>query len=100
MEQLSEQDETTVRPMFGGQRIYRRDVIFGIRFGERLYSKVDDRSKGIYVSRGMPSLRPNERQTLMSYFEVPPEILADREALLSWAKEAMRAGMASQDPPR
>ena len=100
LDRLSELGETTSRPMFGGHGIYWRDVIFGMAFEDRLYFKVDDRTKGDYVSRGMPPFRPNQRQTLTSYFEVPPEILADREALLSWAKEAMRAGMASQDPPR
>jgi DNA transformation protein and related proteins len=92
LDQLSGLGEITVRPMFGGHGIYWRDVIFGIVFGGRLYFKVDDQSKGGYVSRGMPPLRPNERQILKSYFEVPPEILDDAEALLSWAREAIRAG--------
>jgi TfoX/Sxy family transcriptional regulator of competence genes len=30
--------------------------------------------------------------------EVPPEVLHDREVLLSWAREAIRAGMSSEDP--
>jgi DNA transformation protein and related proteins len=89
--QLSELDHITVRPMFGGYGIYWRNVIFGIVFRGRLYVKVDDQSKGDYVSRGMPPFRPNERQTLKSYYEVPPDVLDDREALLSWAREAIRA---------
>ena len=95
---LSELGEITLRPMFGGHGIYWRDVIFGMVFRERLYFKVNDQSKGDYVSRGMVPFRPNERQTLKSYFEVPPEILDDREALLSWAREAIRAGQASSSP--
>ncbi len=86
--------------MFGGFGIYWRDVIFGMVFRERLYFKVDDQSKGEYLSRGMGPFRPNERQTLRSYFEVPPEVLEDREALLSWAREAIRAGLESQEPAR
>jgi hypothetical protein len=35
---------------------------------------------------------------LTSYFEVPPEVLDDREAILSWAREAIRAGQDPQDP--
>jgi DNA transformation protein len=95
LEPLSELDEVTVRPMFGGQGLYWRDVIFGIVFRDRLYLKVDERSKGDYLSRGMTPFRPNERQTFTSYYEVPPEILADRAALLSWVKEAIRAGQDS-----
>ena len=46
----------------------------------------------------MGPFRPNERQTLKSYYEVPPEVLADPEALLSWAREAIRAGQSSESP--
>ena len=46
----------------------------------------------------MGPFRPNERQTLKSYYEVPPEVLADPEALLSWAGEAIRAGQSSREP--
>jgi len=35
---------------------------------------------------------PDERQTRQSYDEVPPDVLAEPEALLSWVKEAIRAG--------
>ena len=88
---LSGLGEITARPMFGGFGIYWRDVIFAILFRDRLYLKVDGQSKPDFVSRGMGPFRPNERQTLTSYFEVPPGVLDDREELLSWAKEAIRA---------
>ena len=87
-----------VRPMFGGHGVDWRDVIFGIVFGGRLYFEVDDPSKGLYVSKGMAPFRPNERQTLKSYFEVPSEVLSDAETLLSWAREAIRAGQAGSSP--
>ena len=46
----------------------------------------------------MGPFRPNERQTLKSYYEVPPEVLDDAEALFSWAREAIRAGQSSPSP--
>jgi DNA transformation protein len=88
---LSGLGEITARPMFGGHGIYWRETIFGIVFEDRLYLKVDDRSKADYLSRGMGPFRPNERQTLKSYYEVPTDVVADQEALLSWAGEAIRA---------
>jgi DNA transformation protein and related proteins len=94
-DRLAALGEVTSRPMFGGHGLYRGETIFGILFEGRLYLKVDDRSKTNYESRGMEPFRPNERQTLKSYYEVPPEVLADPEALLSWAGEAIRAGQAS-----
>ncbi len=98
LDRFSELGDITSRPLFGGHGIYWNDVIFGIRFRGRLYLKVDEESKGEYLARGIGPFRPNDRQTLKSYDEVPPEILDDREALLSWAREAIRAGQASRWP--
>jgi DNA transformation protein len=92
--------EITSRPLFGGHGLYWRDVIFGMVFRDRLYFKVDEESKGDYLARSMGPFRPNDRQTLKSYYEVPPEVLDDREALLSWAREAIRVGQESQEPVR
>jgi DNA transformation protein and related proteins len=87
--------EITSRPLFGGHGLYWRGTIFAILFGGKLYLKVDERSKEDFVSKGMGPFRPNERQTLKSYYEVPPEVLGAPEALLSWAQEAIRAGQGS-----
>ena len=97
-DRLAALGEVTSRPLFGGLGLYWRGTIFGIQFGGKLYLKADERSKADFESRGMGPFRPNERQTLRSYFEVPPDVLADPDALLSWAKEAIRAGMAFQGP--
>src|SRR5690349_14744404 len=77
--------EITSRALFGGHGLYWRETIFAIVFRGRLYFKVDDESKGDFLARGMGPFRPNERQTLKSYYEVPPDVLADPELLLSWA---------------
>ncbi len=83
--------DLTSRAMFGGVGLYWHDLIFGIVFQNRLYLKVDDHSRADYLTRGMGPFRPNERQTLTAYYEVPLDVLADQEALLSWVKEAIRA---------
>lgn len=87
--------EVTARSLFGGHGLYWGGTIFGVLFRGRLYLKVDEQSKYDYESRGMGPFRPFERQTLKSYYEVPPEILADPDALSSWAGEAIRAGQSS-----
>src|SRR5947209_629899 len=96
LDRLSGLGKVTARPLFGGHGIYWDDTIFAIVYGGRLYLKVDEGSKGDYLARGMGPFRPNERQTLKSYFEVPSDVLADREALLSWTREAIQAGMDSR----
>jgi DNA transformation protein len=77
--------------MFGGHGLYWNGTIFAIVFQDRLYLKVDDGTRGDYLARGMGPFRPNERQTLRSYYEVPPGVAAGGEELLSWVKEAIRA---------
>jgi DNA transformation protein len=98
LDRLAALGEVTLRPLFGGHGLSWRETIFGILCEGKLFLKVDERSKADFVSRGMGPFRPNERQTLKSYYEVPPEILADPEALLSWASEAIRAGQSSPGP--
>ncbi len=98
LDRLSDLGEVTSRPLFGGYGVYWREAIFAILYGGKLYLKVDDQSKGDFVARGMGPFRPNERQTLKSYYEVPPEVLDDREGLLAWAREAIRAAMAKDGP--
>ena len=100
LDRLSELGDITSRPLFGGHGIYWRDVIFGILFRGRLYFKVDDESKGEYLARDMGPFRPNDRQTLKSYYEVPLKVLDDHEALLAWAMEAIRVGQESMRPAR
>ncbi len=92
---LSGLGEVTSRPLFGGHGLYWGEAIFGILSVGKIYLKVDERSRADYESRGMGPFRPNERQTIKSYYEVPPEVLAEPEALLSWAGEAIRAAKSS-----
>ena len=86
---------STANPCSAGTASTGEETIFAILYRDRLYFKVDEHSKDDYVARGMGPFRPNERQTLKSYFEVPPDVLDDPEALLSWAREAIRAGKSS-----
>ena len=92
LDRLAALGDITSRPLFGGHGFYWRGVIFAIAHAGRLYFKVGEESRPAFVSRGMGPFRPNERQTLRSYYEVPPEVLADPEVLLSWAGEAIRVG--------
>src|SRR4051812_38468574 len=85
---LSSLGDLARRAMFGGHGLYWGETIFGIVSRERLYFKVDEASKADYLARGMGPFRPNERQTLKSYYEMPSDVLADPETLLSWTGEA------------
>jgi DNA transformation protein and related proteins len=98
VDRLAALGDITSRAMFGGYGIYWRGVIFAISYRERLYFKVNDQSRPAFEALGMGPFRPNDRQTLKSYYEVPQIVLDDTEALLSWAGEAIRAAQESQGP--
>lgn len=100
LDRLSPLGEVSLRRLLGGHGVYWGGTIFAIVFGGKLYLNVDERSKGDYVARGVGPFRPNDRQTLKSYYEVPPYVLADPEALRSWAGEANRVRQASQGDPK
>ena len=98
LDRLAALGDISARAMFGAHGLYWRGVIFAIAHRERLYFKVNDQSRPAFEARKMGPFRPNERQTLKSYYEVPPEVLDDTEALHSWAGEAIRAAQESQGP--
>ena len=56
----------------------------------RLYFRTDDKSRQAYADRGMQPFRPSVKQTLKNYYEVPPDIVEDSEALVAWARKAMQ----------
>jgi DNA transformation protein len=89
LDQLHELGAVRRRAMFGGFGLYCGDAFFGIVYDGRLYFKTDEISASQYVARGMNPFRPNDRQTLRNYYEVPPEIVDDREQLTAWAGQAL-----------
>jgi len=80
------------RAMFGGHGLYRDGAFFGILSKGRFYLRTSPRTRKDFLERGMNPFRPNARQTLRSYYEVPPDVLEDRETLRRWAERSARTG--------
>src|SRR5687767_12125798 len=97
MDQLKALPELRGKPMFGGHGLYQGDTFFGILMDGRLYFKTDERTRAGYLAHGMgPFIYEKARGTAtMNYFEVPPQVLEDREELTNWAKEAIGAAARS-----
>ena len=83
-------DGVQIRAMFGGYGLYRDDCFFGILFKSRLYFRTGPLSRKKYLDRGMKPFKPNARMTSKTYFEVPADVLEDRDTLRAWALEAAR----------
>jgi DNA transformation protein len=96
LEQLAELGPVTSRAMFGGHGLYLGDQFFAIVHRDRLYFKTDAASRGDYEARGSEPFRPNERQTLTSYWEVPGDVVEDRATAVEWAREAVACAAAGR----
>jgi DNA transformation protein and related proteins len=91
VDQLSDLRALACRAMFGGYGLYRGEVFFGIIHKGRVYFKTDEAARQHYRDRGMKPFRPNAKQTLASYYEVPVDIVEDQEQLTAWAEQATRS---------
>jgi DNA transformation protein and related proteins len=89
LDQLTDLRGLTARAMFGGYGLYHRSTFFGIIYKGHLYFKVTAATTPRYKEQGMKPFRPNAKQTLKSFYEVPIDILEDTEALTQWATDAV-----------
>lgn len=98
LEQLAGLRGLVSRRMFGGAGLYQDELFFGLIFADTLYFKVNDDNRACYEERGMDRFRPykNRPHVSLTYYEVPPEVLEDREELVTWARQSVLAAAASK----
>jgi DNA transformation protein len=91
LEQLSRVDSRLrARSMFGGVGIYSGELFFALIDEDTLYLKVDDSNRPDFIARGMRPFQPGgPAAETMQYYEVPPDLLEDAEALSSWVEKAV-----------
>lgn len=88
LDQLADLKGLTYRAMFGGHGLYQHDTFFGIIHNGRLYFKVTPKTVDHYKDQGMKPFRPNAKQILKSFYEVPIDVLEDTEQVVTWAVES------------
>lgn len=89
LDQLRGLRGVTCRAMFGGDGLYQGETFFGIIHNGRLYFKTDEVTLPAYRAKGMKPFRPNSKQTLKTYYEVPVGVIEDQEELTAWARQAV-----------
>jgi DNA transformation protein len=89
IDQLIGMDNVEARRMFGGYGLYRDETFFGIVHKGKLFFKIDDSTVDAYRKRKMKPFRPNPKQTLKSYFQVPVDVIEDADELREWAVKAI-----------
>jgi DNA transformation protein len=96
LDQLCGLEGVASRPLFGGHGLYQGRTFFGIIFKGNLYFKTCPSTQPLYRERGMKPFRPNQKQTLKNYYEVPADILEDPDQLHTWAASALSPGLTDQ----
>jgi DNA transformation protein len=89
LDQLKDAGGVVSRSIFGGHGLYCGGTFFGIIFKGKLYFKTNDSTRPGYLECGMKPFRPNPKQTLKNYFEVPVEIIDEPDRLVGWAQDAI-----------
>jgi DNA transformation protein len=88
LDQLTDLLGLTCRAMFGGYGLSCGGTFFGIIHKGRMYFKVTPKTVTRYREQGMKPFRPNAKQTLTSFYEVPVDVIENAEELAAWAGES------------
>jgi DNA transformation protein len=89
-DQLREWGQISVRRMFGGAGLYRDGKMFGLVADDVIYLKVDDTNREKYEAAGSGPLKPfKDQNTVLSFYEVPPDIFESPVELIEWADESL-----------
>jgi DNA transformation protein len=90
LEQLGAIRELSSRRMFGGVGLYSGDLFFGVIDNDTVFFKVDEETKKRYTKHRMPPFMPIPgKEPMTGYFQVPPSVLEDADAMGEWAREAV-----------
>lgn len=101
VDQLEHLGMVTVKKMFGGAGLYHDGIIFGVMADDILYFKVDNSNRADYEKVGMNPFKPFEdKPMIMPYYEVPPEVIENKENLASWALKALAVSRCSPSKKR
>ncbi len=91
LDQLAPLGEIEDRTHLGGWALFREGRMFALVQGERVWLRTNAANRFDYQRRGMVAFAPNPAMELGAYFEVPPDVLADPDQLLAWARKAVAA---------
>ncbi len=101
IEQLSPLGEITTRGMFGGHVMYCDGTVFALVASDALYLKVDEYNRAEFEASGLEAFHPfGDESMVMQYYQAPPEIFEDVDALRRWGSSAVPAGRRGQAKKR
>lgn len=80
-----------VRSMFGGEGLYRDNLMFGFVFGEQIYLKTSEEGRQAFLAEGCaPFVYPMKKGDIVShnYYALPDRLYDDPDELAEWARAA------------
>lgn len=88
--QMAFVDGLRIRPMFGGYGIYQGDTMFALIADDRLYFKADATTRADFEARSLGPFTYEARgkSMTMQYYEAPPEVFEEQEAMRTWVHKA------------
>ncbi len=90
LDQLSGLGKVHIKRMFGGAALYQDELAFGMIANDVVYLKVDDTNRDKYLHEGSSQLKPfKNNATVLSFYNVPPDVFEDADEFVSWAKESL-----------
>lgn len=91
IDQLEDLGSVRSKRMFGGAGLYFEGLFFALIADDVLYFKVDDSNRADYEAAGMGPFKPYpDKKEVMQYYEVPIDVLENRNTLRDWADKAVR----------
>lgn len=101
LEQMGRVAPVSGKAMFGGVGVRSEGVFFALISGGSVFLKVDDTNRPDYEAAGMGAFNPyGDGRMLLSYHELPAELLEDPDALRPWMQKALDVARRTRKPPR
>ena len=94
LEQLEGVGPVQAKRMFGGAGLYGQRAMFGLVADDVLYLKVDDSNLADFEDAGAEPFQPfPDKSSVMSYYEVPADVLEAKDRLTAWAQKALQVAL-------
>ena len=88
IDQLSDFGEFSHKKMFGGVGFFREKIFFAGIMDGVFRLRVDDENRVDFEAYGMEPWGREGTKMKMPYYEVPEEIMADKQKLAEWTEKA------------
>lgn len=101
VEQFSPLGRITTKYMFGGWCLYCDGTVFALIADGAVFLKGDAQNIPMFEARGLQPFKPfPDQDVTMKYFQAPPEIFEDSDAMREWCGGAIEAGRRSSKPKK